>query len=338
MSLMPASQQDPGHGDTGGARALDDHARRAVAAAGEPQRVGERGERDDGGAVLVVVEDRDVEAFLEPRLDLEAARGRDVLEVDATEARREAHDGLDDLLDVGGVEADRHRVDAAELLEEHGLALHHRHRGGRADVAEAQDRGPVGDDADHVGHPRVVLGHRRVGRYRLAHPGHTRGVGQRELVGAVEGDSRDRLHLAADVEVEHGVPRMRVLRSHGRDPCTAQRPDRPRPSRGEGHSRSRTTADHVHVRHRSAVARVDALRRVVAEQPPPGRSRACRTPLDGPFDPHRAIPEPGHHQVAGTHGAPCRTSNRSPSRRVGSIERPVTRAMPMRPPLGAGPR
>ena len=31
-------------------------------AAGEPQRVVERGQRDDGGAVLVVVEDGDVEA------------------------------------------------------------------------------------------------------------------------------------------------------------------------------------------------------------------------------------------------------------------------------------
>ena len=43
-------------------------------AAGQPQRVLERGERDDRRAVLVVVEDRDVEPLLEPVLDLEAAR------------------------------------------------------------------------------------------------------------------------------------------------------------------------------------------------------------------------------------------------------------------------
>ena len=101
--------------------------------------------------MLVVVEDRDVEPLLEPALDLEAARRRDVLEVDAAEARREPHDRLDDLVDVGGVQADRHGVDAAELLEQHRLALHHRHRGRRPDVAEAEHGGAVGDHGDGVG-------------------------------------------------------------------------------------------------------------------------------------------------------------------------------------------
>ena len=51
------------------------------------QRVGQRGEHHDRGAVLVVVEDRDVEDLAQPALDLEAARRGDVLEVDAGEAR-----------------------------------------------------------------------------------------------------------------------------------------------------------------------------------------------------------------------------------------------------------
>ena len=65
---------------------------------------------------------------LQPVLDLEAARRRDVLEVDAAEAGRDALDGLDDLVGVLGVQADREGVDAGELLEEHRLALHDRHR------------------------------------------------------------------------------------------------------------------------------------------------------------------------------------------------------------------
>ena len=81
------------------------------------------------------------------RSSISKQRGRrDVLEVDAAEARRQPDDGLDDLLDVGGVQADRYGVDAAELLEQHRLALHHRHRRGRADVAETEHRGAVGDD------------------------------------------------------------------------------------------------------------------------------------------------------------------------------------------------
>src|SRR5690606_6821223 len=49
------------------------------------QGVDERGEDDDGGAVLVVVEDGDVQLLAQPGLDLEAAGGGDVLEVDAAE-------------------------------------------------------------------------------------------------------------------------------------------------------------------------------------------------------------------------------------------------------------
>ena len=95
-------EQDLGDRDAGGAGAGDDHPGRLRVAAGQPERVGERGEGDDRGAVLVVVEDRDVEHRLEPVLDLEAARRGDVLEVDPAEARRQPGDGLDDLLDVGG--------------------------------------------------------------------------------------------------------------------------------------------------------------------------------------------------------------------------------------------
>ena len=120
------------------------------ALADDPQRVEQRGEHDDRGAVLVVVEDRDVELRAQPPLDLEAARRRDVLEVDAAERRRGRLDERDDLVDVLGVEAQRERVDAGELLEQHRLALHHRHRGRRADVAEPEHGGAVGDDRDRV--------------------------------------------------------------------------------------------------------------------------------------------------------------------------------------------
>ncbi len=49
----------------------------------------ERRRHDDRGAVLVVVEDGDVERLLQATLDLEAARGRDVLEIDAAESGRD---------------------------------------------------------------------------------------------------------------------------------------------------------------------------------------------------------------------------------------------------------
>ena len=55
--------------------------------------VAQRGEHDDRRTVLVVVEDRDRQRRVQPALDLEAARGRDVLEVDPAEAGRQRGDG-----------------------------------------------------------------------------------------------------------------------------------------------------------------------------------------------------------------------------------------------------
>ncbi len=108
-------------------------------------------QHDDRGAVLVVVEHRDVDELAQPALDLEAARRGDVLQVDAAEAGRDGLDDLDDLVGVLGVQADRPGVDAGEPLEQGRLALHHRQRGGGADVAQAQHAPePSVDHGDRV--------------------------------------------------------------------------------------------------------------------------------------------------------------------------------------------
>ena len=125
-----------------------------------PQRVGERREHHDRGAVLVVVEDRDVQALAQPPLDLEAARGGDVLEVDAAEPGRDHLDRPDDLVGVLAGQADRPGVDVGEPLEQRGLALHHRQRRARPDVAEPEHRRAVGHHGDAValdGQPGDVL-------------------------------------------------------------------------------------------------------------------------------------------------------------------------------------
>ena len=87
MCCDARGEQDLGARDAGGAGA-DDHDRDVLGSlADDAQRVQEGGQDDDGRPVLVVVEDRDVELLAQPPLDLEAARRRDVLEVDAAEAR-----------------------------------------------------------------------------------------------------------------------------------------------------------------------------------------------------------------------------------------------------------
>ncbi len=215
--------EDLGDRHTGSAGTGDDDLDVLDVAIGDPQGVEQRSQDDDSRAVLVVVEDGDVETLDQPALDLEAARAGDVLEVDAAERRREPHDRLDDLVGIGRRQGDRDGVDAAELLEQHGLALHHRHRGGGTDVAEAEHGGAVGDDRDGVGDPGVFVGDLGIGRDGLAHLSHTGRVGHREIVGIVQRYGRRDRHLAAAVQREDGVVGVRrrcvhvdVSRNHGK--------------------------------------------------------------------------------------------------------------------------
>src|SRR3989442_3407366 len=80
----------------------------------------------------------DVQFLAQPLLDLEAARGRDVFEVDAAEARCQVLHRLDDLVRLLRGQADREGVDVGELLEEHRLAFHDRQRRLGADVAQPE--------------------------------------------------------------------------------------------------------------------------------------------------------------------------------------------------------
>src|SRR5262249_17110437 len=65
----------------------------------QAERIEDRGEDDHRRPVLIVVEHRDVEFLAQALLDLEAARGRDVLQVDPAERGRDELDALDDLVD-----------------------------------------------------------------------------------------------------------------------------------------------------------------------------------------------------------------------------------------------
>src|ERR687894_2716186 len=96
------------------------------------------------------MEDRDVEILIQPFFDLEAPRGRDVLQVYAAERGRQVLDGLHYGVRVLGVEADRERVHVRELLEERRLALHHGHRGPRTYVPEPENGGTVRDHSDRI--------------------------------------------------------------------------------------------------------------------------------------------------------------------------------------------
>ncbi|GMA85910.1 hypothetical protein GCM10025868_11600 [Angustibacter aerolatus] len=141
----------------------------------------------------------------QPGLDLEAARGADVLEVDAGEHRRDGLHGRHDLVGVLGVEADRERVDAGEPLEQGGLALHDRQRGERPDVAQAEHRRAVADHGHGVALDREAAGVVGVLGDRDADPRHAGGVDEREVVAVADRHLRLDARLAAEVHQEGAV-------------------------------------------------------------------------------------------------------------------------------------
>src|SRR3546814_7595959 len=67
-----------------------------------------------------------------------------------------SRDDVDQLVGVALVELDVEHVDAGELLEQHALAFHDGFTGQRADVAQAEHGGAVGDHRHQVAARGVV--------------------------------------------------------------------------------------------------------------------------------------------------------------------------------------
>ena len=222
--------------DGRGAGAAEDHDDVLELLADDFHGVEEGRARDDRRAVLVVVEDGDLEPLLERPLDLEALGRLDVLEVDA------AHGGLEHLAEadhvggLGGVDFDVEHVDVGERLEQDALALHHGLARERPDVAEAEHRGAVA----HHGHEVAARGvqERRVrvlldDETRLGHAGR---IGQRQVALRLArfGDGDGDLAGAALRMVVECFLRADSHRSGGAGRCSVvQEADRlPRPRTG----------------------------------------------------------------------------------------------------------
>ncbi|OGI40894.1 MAG: hypothetical protein A2140_00540 [Candidatus Muproteobacteria bacterium RBG_16_62_13] len=145
-------------GEPGGAGAEQGDARVGQFLFLQFERVDQAGADDDGGAVLVVVEHRDVEACAQHLLDGETVGRGDVLEVDAAEGRGDVGHRVDEGIAVRRVHFDVEYIDAGEVLEQHGLAFQHRFRGQRAAVAEAEDGAAVADYRHQVALVGVAVG------------------------------------------------------------------------------------------------------------------------------------------------------------------------------------
>ena len=149
------------------------------------------------------MENRDLHALLQARLDLEAFRSLDVLQIDAAEGRLQCRDRLHHAVDRVGGDLDVEHVDAGEFLEQNRLAFHHRLRRQRSDIAEPEHRGAVRDDGDQIGPRRQRGGLARILRDLGAGGGDPGRIGQRQV--ALIGKRLDRL------DFEFSRPRQPVI-------------------------------------------------------------------------------------------------------------------------------
>ena len=146
------------------------------------QRIHDGRRHRDGRAMLIVVEDRDLHALAQLAFHVEAIGSLDVFEVDGAKGGLQRCDHLHQLGGVLFVDLDVEHIDARKLLEQDGLAFHHRLGGQRADVAQAQHGGAVGNHGHQVAARRVAEGVGRVLHDLFARGSHTGRVGQREIV------------------------------------------------------------------------------------------------------------------------------------------------------------
>src|SRR5207248_6895733 len=110
-------------GDGRGSCSIAHDLRGLDVALGQMEGIDEAGGCNDGGTVLVVMENRNIHELTELLFDDETVGRLDVLKVDAAERGPEIAHGGDELIDILGVDFEIDGIDIGEVLEEDGLAL-----------------------------------------------------------------------------------------------------------------------------------------------------------------------------------------------------------------------
>ena len=149
---------------------------------GDLESVEERRGTDDRRAVLIVVEDGDLQALAEGLLDHEAIGCLDVLQVYPADRGLQQPTELDQILGIVRRHLEVEDVDVGEPLEENGLALHHRLAGERANVPQTEHGRSVGHHRHEVAPVGVTEGIVGVGGDGEAGLGDTGGVRQAQVL------------------------------------------------------------------------------------------------------------------------------------------------------------
>ena len=98
------------------------------------QTVKNCGGADDRGTVLIVVEYRNIHAFAQLLLNVEAFRRFNIFEVDTAKGRFQRRHNINEFIGIELVHFDIENVDTGKFLEQNALTFHDRFTGQRADI------------------------------------------------------------------------------------------------------------------------------------------------------------------------------------------------------------
>src|SRR5690606_15386476 len=136
---------------------------------------------DNGGAMLVVMEYRNIALLNQRALNIEALRCLDIFQVDTAKGTGDALDSINERLRTFRHDFDIENVNTSETLEQHALAFHDRLGSLRAQVTQTENGRTIGDDGHQVALAGVFVGVVRI-LSDFAHGlSDTRAVGQRQV-------------------------------------------------------------------------------------------------------------------------------------------------------------
>ena len=188
---------EAGASDAGGARAHHDHAHILDIATGDFAGVQQCRAGNDGGAMLVIVEDRNIHGGLEGFFNDKAFRGLDVFEVDTAEGRFESFHHADELTGSRGLQAEVINVNVGKDLEQHALAFHDRFAGFRPDIAKAKHGSTVGNNGNEIGTAGVFTDQLFIFSNSVARFGNTGRIGEGKVFLGFAGLYRNNFQFAA---------------------------------------------------------------------------------------------------------------------------------------------
>ncbi|MNC37776.1 hypothetical protein D3C75_863500 [compost metagenome] len=175
-------QQHLAYGGSRSPDPVDDNPDLLHSFAHHPQRIKQPCCNNDGGAMLVIMKHGNVQFFLKPPFNLEAAGRADVLKVDSSEDRADRLDDEDNFLRVLGVQTDGESIHIRKLLEQHRLALHDRSRCSRPDISKTEYGCSIRYHSNRISLDGKGIGFIRFVRNSGAYPGHTRRIHPRQII------------------------------------------------------------------------------------------------------------------------------------------------------------